>query len=281
MSSLKCPSRHTLARRSDAIIASKFGFHAGEDTRAYSPEMITAAIDESLAALDTDYIDLMQIHWPGNIGFEGGDSSQWPDAAAVVAALEAAVSDGKIRYYGWCNFGLDDMAAFKAAGGQAVTNQLPYNLLWRAIEAGILPACHDASVGVLCYSPLAQALLTGKYVNSAEVPEGRRRSRLFAHDSTPTSRHGGNGVEDELFSPVRPLSSACKYFSCAVIGSGAEQGAPAPDGNERFAATPAGWSQEHKGRKGMYPSYGAINKLQEIAGVHETWLAPSFTTTHF
>ena len=132
------------------MIASKFGFHAGEDTRVYSAEMVTAAIDASLAALDTDYIDLMQIHWPGNIGFECADPSHWPDAGAVVAALETAVSAGKIRYYGWCNFGLDDMAAFKAAGGQAVTNQLPYNLLWRAIEAGILPTCRDASVGVLC-----------------------------------------------------------------------------------------------------------------------------------
>ena len=112
-------------RRSEAVIASKFGFHKGEDTRVYSPEMIAAAIDESLAALDTDYIDLMQIHWPGNIGFEGSDPSRWLDAAAVVAALEAAVSAGKIRYYGWCNFGQDDMSAFKAAGGRAVTNQLP------------------------------------------------------------------------------------------------------------------------------------------------------------
>lgn len=206
-------------RRSEAVIASKFGFHAGEDTRVYDAELITAAIDESLAALGTDYIDLMQIHWPGNIGFDGADTSRWPDAAGAVAALEAAVSAGKIRHYGWCNFGLDDMAAFKAAGGRAVTNQLPYNLLWRAIEQGILPACLDGSIGVLCYSPLAQALLTGKYVNSADVPEGRRRSRLFAHDSTPTSRHGGSGVEDELFSPVRaaptrvPSRTMCSWLA--------------------------------------------------------------------
>ena len=52
----------------------------------------------------------MQIHWPGNIGFEGGDPSQWPDAAAAVAALEAAVSAGKILHYGMCNFGLDDVS---------------------------------------------------------------------------------------------------------------------------------------------------------------------------
>ena len=58
-----------------------------------------------------------------------------------------------------------------------------------------------SQVGVLCYSPLQQALLSGKYINSEQVPEGRRRSRLFALDSTATSRHGWPGVEDELFSP--------------------------------------------------------------------------------
>ena len=134
------------------------------------------------------------------------------------------------------------MAAFKAAGGRPCTNQLPYNLLWRAIEAGILPRCHADDVGVLCYSPLQQALLTGKYVNSDQVEEGRRRSRLFAHDSTPTSRHGGPGVEDELFSP----------------------GAPAP-GNPRFGASVVGLAKDDKGVTGMYPSYGAIASLQAVA----------------
>ena len=81
------------------------------------------------------------------------------------------------------------MEWFSAAGGRGVSNQLPYNLLWRSIESGILPDCRARQHGVLCYSPLQQALLTGKYLNSEEVPEGRRRCRLFASDSTPTSRH--------------------------------------------------------------------------------------------
>ena len=238
-------------RRHEAVIATKFGFHAGENQRVYDGEMVTAAIEESLSALQTDYIDLFQIHWPGNIGFlETDTAGQWPKAAAgVVEALERAVEAGKIKYYGWCNFGTEDMLAFKAAGGRSVSNQLPYNLLWRAIECGILPACITENVGVLCYSPLAQALLTGKYVNSKMVPEGRRRSRLFAHDSTPTSRHGGRGLEDELFSP----------------------GAPAPDGNDRYGST----NQKDlplELQTGMYPGYGAIGALQAICD--GTFVAP-------
>ena len=91
--------------------------------------------------------------------------------------------------------------------------------------------------------------LTGKYVNSKMVPEGRRRSRLFAHDSTPTSRHGGRGLEDELFSP----------------------GAPAPDGNDRYGST----NQKDlplELQTGMYPGYGAIGALQAICD--GTFVAP-------
>ena len=80
-----------------------------------------------------------------------------------------------------------------------MTNQLPYNLLYRGIESGILPASAAKGMGVLCYSPLQQGLLTGRFTKSEDVPEGRRRTRLFAGDSTPKSRHGGPGAE-----PGRP-----------------------------------------------------------------------------
>ena len=106
-------------RREEAVIASKFGMHVGEDTTQYSGEMVAEAIDASLAALQTDYIDIMQIHCaaqlapapllslseavplhlgPGNIGYEGADTSAWSDAQGVVAALETAVFAGKIKH---------------------------------------------------------------------------------------------------------------------------------------------------------------------------------------
>ena len=102
------------------------------------------------------------------------------------------------------------------------------------------PPCQVASVGhspLIVRCPPPKALLAGKYVNSDQVPEGRRRTRLFAGDATDTSRHQGPGVEDELFSP----------------------GAPAP-GNPRYRATGA---TDHN-EKGMYPSYGAIGQLQYV-----------------
>jgi aryl-alcohol dehydrogenase-like predicted oxidoreductase len=57
--------------------------------------------------------------------------------------------------------------------------QLPYNLLWRSIEYDIVPKCKAHNIGVLAYSPLQQGMLTGKYMSLEDVPEGRRRTRLF------------------------------------------------------------------------------------------------------
>lgn len=92
------------------------------------------------------------------------------------------------------------MEALQQAGGfNSVTNQLPYNLLWRNIERAIVPACVKAKMGVLCYSPLQQGLLTGKVLSAAQLIPGRRRTRLFASSTVDKARHGGDGVEQELF----------------------------------------------------------------------------------
>ena len=210
-------------RRSGVVIASKFGLHVGEDQTVCDGRAVTQAIDDTLAALGTDYLDLMQIHWPGNMGYIG-ERSHWLDAKDIVAALESAVAQGKLKYYGCCNFGTEDLKAFEAAGGKPVSNQLPYNLLFRPIESGILPACIDRNMGVLTYSSLQQALLTGRFTDASTVPEGRRRTRLFAGDSTPKSRHGGPGVEPELFGAIAGLrqvaDSTNGAFSMADLAVG-------------------------------------------------------------
>ncbi|MDC0510993.1 aldo/keto reductase, partial [bacterium] len=90
------------------------------------------------------------MHWPANGGLDGSPGAD-AAARAVVEALEAAKAAGKVRHWGYCNFGTADMAAF---GAGAVSNQLPYNLLWRSIEDGILPHCRKHDIAVLCYSSL-------------------------------------------------------------------------------------------------------------------------------
>jgi aryl-alcohol dehydrogenase-like predicted oxidoreductase len=152
-----------------------------------------------LQRLQTDYIDLYQIHWPSRV----------TPLAETLAALEELRQEGKVRAVGVCNFGPGDLADLLPRGW-AETNQLPYSLLWRAIEYEIQQRCFDAGMGILCYSPLAQGLLTGKFASAAEVPDGRARTRLFSGQRT-LARHGQAGQEEEAFAAiarVRQISAA-------------------------------------------------------------------------
>jgi aryl-alcohol dehydrogenase-like predicted oxidoreductase len=176
--------RALVGRRSEAQIATKIS------PPHLVPDQVEATCDASLKRLQTDYIDLYQIHWPNH------DVAVEDSMAALIKLRDA----GKIRSIGVCNFGVHDLSdALNSA--DVVTDQLPYNLLWRPIEVEILPKCIDNNVGLICYSPLAQGLLTGRYANADEVPDGLSRSRLFSNDR-PLANHGEEGCETEAFEAI-------------------------------------------------------------------------------
>ena len=173
-----------VGRRDQAVIATKIS------PPHLVPSLVEETCDASLRKLQTDYIDLYQIHWPNH------------DVAVEdsMAALLNLKDSGKIRSIGVCNFGVKDLAdALESA--ELVTNQLPYNLLWRPIEVEILPTCRNNNIGLICYSPLAQGLLTGRYSTSDDVPDGLSRSRLF-NQSRPLAVHGEDGCEEEAFDAI-------------------------------------------------------------------------------
>lgn len=171
-------------RRHGATIATKVS--AGN----LAAEGVINACDRSLRALQTDYIDLYQIHWPN-----------WDTPLAeTVGALESLQEQGKIRAYGVCNFAERDLSEMIALG-RCVTDQLPYNLVWRGIERAVLPLCRANGIGVICYSPLAQGVLTGRYANADDMPAGLARTRLYSGER-PMSEHGESGHEEELFKAV-------------------------------------------------------------------------------
>ncbi|XP_035682321.1 uncharacterized oxidoreductase YccK-like [Branchiostoma floridae] len=182
-------------RRRDAIIATKFG---GGHKR-YTAVEVENSLQESLQALQTDYVDLYQVHW----------AVMMADVADVVGELKRQQAKGRIRHYGVCNFGGKQLAEFCEAGGTCATNQIPYNLLWRAVEYEVLPACVERNVSVLSYSPLQQGLLTGRFHTPADVPEGRRRTRHFSCQSTSLSKHGQGGEEAATFQAISSLRDAC------------------------------------------------------------------------
>ena len=162
------------------------------------PQKIEEACNNSLKRLSTDYIDLYQIHWPNHdINME--DS---------INELNKLVDKGKIRTLGVCNFGVDDLNEILNLGVFS-TDQLPYNLLWRPIEEEILPECKKNNIGIICYSPLAQGLLTGRYRNADEVPDGISRSRLF-NKNRPLSNHDDEGCENEVFKCINKIQEIAK-----------------------------------------------------------------------
>lgn len=176
-----------VGRRDKAIIATK----VSPSHLAHTD--VIAACEQSLRNLQTDTIDLYQIHWPN-----------WEvPLEETVGALQRLKEQGKVRAIGVSNFGVRDLSDMLALG-ECVTNQLPYSLLWRVIEREIQPLCVAHGVGMLCYSPLAQGLLTGRYASADDVPDGLARTRLYAA-SRPMSQHGEAGCEVEVFDALREV----------------------------------------------------------------------------
>ena len=149
------------------------------------------ACERRLKAMHSDYIDILQLHWPN------------PEVPIeeTIKALEELKAEGKIRHYGVSNFGVGDLTGFLSHSTQVISNQLPYNLIWRAIEFEILPLCVEKNIPVLCYSPIMQGLLAGKFSSAAEVPDDRARTRHFSHTRSQV-RHQEEGCEDLTFQTI-------------------------------------------------------------------------------
>jgi aryl-alcohol dehydrogenase-like predicted oxidoreductase len=176
-------------RRDRVILATKFGHQdfAMEGLPAVpkgSREYIRAAVEGSLRRLQTDYIDLYQIHTPDPL----------TPIEDTLGALDELAEEGLIRFSGTSQF---DAAQVRAAEETArtlglrrfVSTQNEYNLLERAAEDSLLPTASELGVGFLPFFPLANGLFTGKFSRS-EHPEGTRLVRQKSHalDSAPWDR---------------------------------------------------------------------------------------------
>lgn len=160
-------------KRFQVIIATKFGNPTGDgpNERGGSRYYIMKAVDASLRRLQTDYIDLYQMHLP--------DSTT--PIEETLRALDDTIRAGKVRYIGCSNFAawqlcealwvskVNNLHAF-------VTIQPQYNLLARQIERELVPCCQAYEIGIIPYSPLAGGFLTGKYRKGEELPAGARLS---------------------------------------------------------------------------------------------------------
>jgi len=158
-------------RRAKAIIATKFGIKMGEGKEGARAQYVRDALDASLQRLQTDVIDLYQIHRPD------------PNTpiAETVQALNDAVKAGKVREIGCSNFSVEQMRAANSTSGPKhfASVQNEYSLMKREPEADVLPECARTGVAFLPYFPLANGLLTGKYRKGSPFPESSRAKDAF------------------------------------------------------------------------------------------------------
>ncbi len=158
-------------KRDQVVLATKCRGRMGPrpNDEGLSRKHILEAVDASLRRLQTDYIDLYQVHSP--------DPSTPLDE--TLRALDDVVRSGKVRYIGCSNF--EGWRLCKALWTSDRLNiarfdcvQPRYNLVTRGIERDLLPLCQEEGVGVIAYNPLAGGMLTGKYLRGQEPPEGTR-----------------------------------------------------------------------------------------------------------
>ena len=138
--------------REDIVIATKGGLRMEGDKllRDASPRWLRQGVEQSLANLGVDYIDLYQVHWPD-------PNTPIEETAGVLGQL---VHEGKIRYVGVSNYDVEQMQAFERVR-KLESLQPPYSLFRRDIEREILPCTRQHGIGVLVYGALAHGLLGG------------------------------------------------------------------------------------------------------------------------
>jgi aryl-alcohol dehydrogenase-like predicted oxidoreductase len=131
-------------------------------------------IEDSLRRLETDVIDLYQIHWPKTWGLEGPA----PDIEEGWSTLAALRKEGKLRHIGVSNFDVDEMERIRRIAPIA-SLQPPYSMLRRGIEREILSYCHERRIGVIVYSPMAAGILSGAMTRerAESLPDNDWRSR--------------------------------------------------------------------------------------------------------
>jgi len=185
------------ARRGEAVIATKFGAKlgggGGTAPGGGSADYIMQAVEASLAALGTDYIDLYQHHFPDT----------GTPVEETLQALDALVRQGKVRHIGCSNYTGGQLTAAMEVSSRLklapfVSAQNRYSLLTRDVEQDLVPVCLANGVGILPYFPLESGLLSGKYRKGQPLPEGSRFAKW---------RGGGTFASEARYAIVEKLAA--------------------------------------------------------------------------
>ena len=154
------------ARRNKIVLATKFGMEIDENRKGARPEYIRQAAEDSLRRLNTDHIDLYQLH----------DPDESVPIADTLGALNELVQAGKVREIGCSNFSAEQLreARDAAKGAKFVSVQNEFSLLHLEPVPEVLPECAAEGLAFIPYFPLSSGLLTGKYRKGKPLPSGTR-----------------------------------------------------------------------------------------------------------
>jgi len=219
------------SRRKQVLIATKFGMPMGDGPRLQggaSRDTIMRSVEASLTRLGTDYIDLYQVHVPDTM----------TSIAETMRALEDLVRQGKVRYIGHSNFSGSQIAdaAWTAKVERLypfVSGQNHYNVLTRAIEADIVPACQRHGLGLITYFPLESGLLSGKYAFGEQPPADSRMAKwsqtmpdAVGRFFQETKRHQAHALQEwcakrgyRMLDVAFGWLLAKPYVSCIIAGA--------------------------------------------------------------
>ena len=194
----------------------------------YTKENISSALLGSLERLQTDYIDLYQLHWPerntnyfGKLGYKHKtEEREWNDCESILRTLKQFVDEGKIRYIGLSNesaWGLSKFLELSRSQNlpRVMSVQNPYNLLNRTYEVGLAEISIREQSGLLAYSPLASGVLSGKYRNN-QKPKGSRL-QLFGDYFPRYAGKSSNLAVEEYFKVAKKYKISLAQLSLAFV----------------------------------------------------------------
>ena len=194
----------------------------------YTKENISSALLGSLERLQTDYLDLYQLHWPerntnyfGKLGYKHKtEEREWNDFESILRTLKQFVDEGKIRYIGLSNesaWGLSKFLELSKSQNlpRIMSVQNPYNLLNRTYEIGLAEISIREQSGLLAYSPLASGVLSGKYRNN-QKPKGSRL-QLFGDYFPRYAGKSSNLAVEEYFKIAKKHKISLAQLSLAFV----------------------------------------------------------------
>lgn len=240
-------------RRDDVVLATKGFFRMGDDPNqgGLSRRWLTRALEDSLRRLDTDYVDLYQVHRPDPA----------TDIEETLSVLSDFVRSGKVRAVGSSDFPAEQIVeaqwvAEKRGLVRFRAEQPPYSIFNRAIEAAVLPTAQKYGMGVLTWSPLASGWLSGKYLKPSDVDLSEGRMDVAGAQVRPGAAgerrqvRGDRAAEEDRRRPGPTYDPS---------GDGVRPGAPGRDvGDHRPAHAgparrPAGGRRSGAGRRRAGP----------------------------